>query len=39
MVPAPDSACDPTIADLRVVERQAKFSTAFSQRGLIAEHE
>ena len=27
-----------TIADLRVVERQAKFSTAFSQRGLIAEH-
>lgn len=27
-----------TLADLRVVERQAKFSTAFSQRGLIAEH-
>ena len=27
-----------TIADLRVLERQAKFSTAFSQRGLIAEH-
>jgi enoyl-CoA hydratase/carnithine racemase len=27
-----------TIADLRVVERHAKFSTAFSQRGLIAEH-
>jgi enoyl-CoA hydratase/carnithine racemase len=27
-----------TLADLRIVERQAKFSTAFSQRGLIAEH-
>ena len=27
-----------TLADLRFVERQAKFSTAFSQRGLIAEH-
>jgi enoyl-CoA hydratase/carnithine racemase len=27
-----------TLADLRVVERQAKFSTAFAQRGLIAEH-
>jgi enoyl-CoA hydratase/carnithine racemase len=26
------------LADLRIVERQAKFSTAFSQRGLIAEH-
>lgn len=26
------------LADLRFVERQAKFSTAFSQRGLIAEH-
>lgn len=26
------------LADMRVVERQAKFSTAFSQRGLIAEH-
>ena len=24
--------------DLRIVERSAKFSTAFSQRGLIAEH-
>ncbi len=27
-----------TLADMRIVERQAKFSTAFSQRGLIAEH-
>ena len=27
-----------TLADLRIVERQAKFSTAFSKRGLIAEH-
>jgi enoyl-CoA hydratase/carnithine racemase len=26
------------LADMRVVERQAKFSTAFSARGLIAEH-
>ncbi len=26
------------LADMRFVERQAKFSTAFSQRGLIAEH-
>lgn len=26
------------LADLRFVEQQAKFSTAFSQRGLIAEH-
>jgi len=26
------------LSDLRFVERQAKFSTAFSQRGLIAEH-
>ena len=26
------------LADLRFVERQARFSTAFSQRGLIAEH-
>jgi enoyl-CoA hydratase/carnithine racemase len=26
------------LADIRFVERQAKFSTAFSQRGLIAEH-
>ena len=26
------------LADLRIVERQAKFSTSFSQRGLIAEH-
>ena len=26
------------LADVRFVERQAKFSTAFSQRGLIAEH-
>ena len=26
------------LADMRIVERQAKFSTAFSQRGLIAEH-
>ncbi len=26
------------LADLRFVERQAKFTTAFSQRGLIAEH-
>lgn len=26
------------LADLRIVERQAKFSTAFAQRGLIAEH-
>jgi len=26
------------LADLRFVERQAKFSTAFAQRGLIAEH-
>ncbi len=27
-----------TLADLRIVERQAKFATSFSQRGLIAEH-
>ncbi len=27
-----------SLVDLRIVERQAKFSTAFSQRGLIAEH-
>lgn len=27
-----------TLTDLRIVERQAKFSTAFAQRGLIAEH-
>jgi enoyl-CoA hydratase/carnithine racemase len=27
-----------TMTDLRIVERSAKFSTAFSQRGLIAEH-
>ena len=27
-----------TMVDLRIVERSAKFSTAFSQRGLIAEH-
>ncbi len=26
------------LADMRFVEKQAKFSTAFSQRGLIAEH-
>jgi enoyl-CoA hydratase/carnithine racemase len=26
------------LADLRFVEKQAKFSTAFAQRGLIAEH-
>ncbi len=26
------------LADIRFVERQAKFSTAFAQRGLIAEH-
>ncbi len=26
------------LADMRFVERQAKFSTAFAQRGLIAEH-
>lgn len=26
------------LTDLRIVERQAKFSTAFAQRGLIAEH-
>ncbi len=26
------------LSDLRFVERQARFSTAFSQRGLIAEH-
>ena len=26
------------LADMRIVERQAKFTTAFSQRGLIAEH-
>ena len=26
------------LADLRIVERQAKFATSFSQRGLIAEH-
>lgn len=26
------------LADLRFVERQAKFATAFAQRGLIAEH-
>ena len=26
------------LTDLRIVERQSKFSTAFSQRGLIAEH-
>ena len=26
------------LADMRIVERQAKFSTAFAQRGLIAEH-
>ena len=27
-----------TMTDFRIVERSAKFSTAFSQRGLIAEH-
>ena len=27
-----------SMTDLRIVERSAKFSTAFSQRGLIAEH-
>ena len=27
-----------SLADIRIVERQARFSTAFSQRGLIAEH-
>jgi enoyl-CoA hydratase/carnithine racemase len=27
-----------TMTDIRIVERSAKFSTAFSQRGLIAEH-
>jgi enoyl-CoA hydratase/carnithine racemase len=27
-----------TMADMRIVERNAKFSTAFSQRGLVAEH-
>ncbi len=27
-----------TLTDLRIVERNARFSTAFSQRGLIAEH-
>lgn len=30
--------CFALLADLRFVERQAKFTTAFSQRGLIAEH-
>jgi len=30
--------CFALLADMRFVERQAKFSTAFSQRGLIAEH-
>ena len=27
-----------TMTDIRIAERSAKFSTAFSQRGLIAEH-
>ena len=27
-----------TMTDMRIVERNAKFSTAFSQRGLVAEH-
>ncbi|MFV2089556.1 MAG: enoyl-CoA hydratase-related protein [Pseudomonadales bacterium] len=30
--------CYALLADMRFVERQAKFTTAFSQRGLIAEH-
>lgn len=30
--------CFALLCDLRIVERQAKFTTAFSQRGLIAEH-
>ncbi len=30
--------CYSCLADMRIVERQAKFTTAFSQRGLIAEH-
>ena len=30
--------CYACLADMRVVERQAKFTSAFSQRGLIAEH-
>lgn len=30
--------CYACLADMRIVERQAKFTTAFSQRGLIAEH-
>ena len=27
-----------TMTDMRIVERNANFSTAFSQRGLVAEH-
>jgi enoyl-CoA hydratase/carnithine racemase len=30
--------CFACLCDMRIVERQAKFTTAFSQRGLIAEH-
>lgn len=30
--------CFALLCDLRFVERQARFSTAFSQRGLVAEH-
>ncbi len=30
--------CIALLADIRFAERQAKFTTAFSQRGLIAEH-
>lgn len=30
--------CYALLCDMRFVERQAKFTTAFSQRGLIAEH-
>ncbi len=30
--------CYACLADMRIVERQAKFTTAFAQRGLIAEH-
>ena len=30
--------CYALLCDMRIVERQAKFTTAFSQRGLIAEH-
>ena len=30
--------CYALLCDMRIAERQAKFTTAFSQRGLIAEH-